>query len=163
LKRTVEPQLGLINVTLRSPANECVRFILKVIADAAVIVPAGNEMLLVMVGVPDEEIPCTVLLIPESVVLNVPPVLVAVSTDAVPEHTVAGERDNDGAGKGLTVTVILDVTAGQVAGLMGVGVMTYCTVPAAEVLGLISTWLISFPAPAIAPVIPPVTVPTVHV
>ena len=88
-------------------------------------VPAGKVMLLVMVGVPEEEIPCTVLLTPVSVVLSVPPVLVAVSTDAEPEHTVAGERLNETAGNGLTVTVILEVTAAQAAGLTGVGVITY--------------------------------------
>lgn len=44
-----------------------------------------------------------------------------------------------------------------------VGVTMYCTVPAVLVLGLVRTWLIVFPEPALAPVIPPEIVPTVHV
>ena len=44
-----------------------------------------------------------------------------------------------------------------------VGVTRYCTVPANTVLGLVSTWLIVPPELALAPVIPPVIVPIVHV
>jgi hypothetical protein len=86
---------------------------------------------------------------------------VAVKVDGEPEHTVAGERAIVGAGNGLTVTLL--VRAAQEVALIGVGVTTYCTVPAVEVLGLLSTWLIVLPLPALAPVIPPVIVPTVHV
>lgn len=39
----------------------------------------------------------------------------------------------------------------------------YCTVPEADGLGLFSTWLIVLPDPAMAPAIPPVMVPIVHV
>ena len=38
----------------------------------------------------------------------------------------------------------------------------YCTVPAVALLGLINAWLIEFPEPPDAPVIPPVMVPTVQ-
>ena len=43
-----------------------------------------------------------------------------------------------------------------------VAVTRYCTLPEAEVLGLVSTWLMVFPFPALAPVTPPVTAPIVH-
>jgi hypothetical protein len=43
-----------------------------------------------------------------------------------------------------------------------VGVTIYCTVPAVALLGFVSVWLIELPDPAVAPVIPPVTVPTVQ-
>ena len=43
-----------------------------------------------------------------------------------------------------------------------VGVTTYSTVPAALLLGLVSTWFITDPELAVAPVILPVIVPTVH-
>ena len=39
----------------------------------------------------------------------------------------------------------------------------YCTDPELALLGLLSTWLIEFPDPALAPVIPPVMVPIVQV
>lgn len=44
-----------------------------------------------------------------------------------------------------------------------VGVTIYCTVPADELLGLVSTLLMVLPDPALAPVMLPVMVPTVHV
>jgi hypothetical protein len=44
-----------------------------------------------------------------------------------------------------------------------VGVIMYSTVPAAVLLGLSSVWAMLLPEPALAPVIPPVTVPTVQV
>ena len=125
LNITDEPQLGLINVTVKSPAHECVRFIVRVMADAAVIVPAGEVILLVMVDVPDAEIACETELLPDIETFNVPPELVAVRVDAEPEHIVAGERESDTAGNGLTVTVMVEVTAAQVAGLIGVGVTIY--------------------------------------
>ncbi len=43
-----------------------------------------------------------------------------------------------------------------------VGVTTYSTVPAALLLGLVSTSFITDPEPALAPEILPVIVPTVH-
>jgi len=43
-----------------------------------------------------------------------------------------------------------------------VGVTKYCTVPAVALLGLESAWLIVFPDPALAPVIPPVIAPMVQ-
>ena len=46
---------------------------------------------------------------------------------------------------------------------VAVGVTTYATVPAAVLLGLVNTWLIVAPDPAVAPVMPPVTGPTVQV
>lgn len=45
---------------------------------------------------------------------------------------------------------------------MDVAVTIYSTVPAAELLGLVRTWLIEAPEPADAPVMPPVTVPMVQ-
>jgi hypothetical protein len=65
-------------------------------------------------------------------------------------------------GFGFTVTVIVSDSAPQFPA-MEVGVMMYLTEPAVELLGLLSTWLIRFPDPAVAPVIPPVIVPTVQV
>ena len=44
-----------------------------------------------------------------------------------------------------------------------VGVTMYSTVPIAELLGLFKVCAIVDPLPALAPVIPPVIVPTVHV
>ena len=42
------------------------------------------------------------------------------------------------------------------------GVTRYSTVPAVELLGFVSTWVIVAPDPPAAPVILPVTVPMVH-
>jgi hypothetical protein len=39
----------------------------------------------------------------------------------------------------------------------------YCTEPVAELLGLVSIWLMVFPDPALAPVILPIIVPIVQV
>jgi hypothetical protein len=44
-----------------------------------------------------------------------------------------------------------------------VGVTKYWTVPAAELLGFVNTSVIEAPPPAVAPVMPPVMVPTVQV
>jgi hypothetical protein len=65
------------------------------------------------------------------------------------------------AGFGLTVTVIVkgEPTHDPV---VEVGVTIYSTLPAAALLGLVSTWLIVAPELALAPVIPPVFVPIVH-
>jgi hypothetical protein len=66
------------------------------------------------------------------------------------------------AGVGFTVTVI--VKADPVHDpTVEVGVTIYSTVPATELLGLVSTWLIAPPEPALAPVIPPEIVPIVHI
>ena len=43
-----------------------------------------------------------------------------------------------------------------------VGVTIYCTVPAAVLIGLVSSWAILLPEPAEAPVIPFVIVPIVQ-
>jgi hypothetical protein len=66
------------------------------------------------------------------------------------------------AGLGLTVTTILYGAPGHDP-VVEVGVTRYSTVPVAALLGLVSTWLIVFPAPGIAPVILPVIAPTVQV
>jgi hypothetical protein len=63
-------------------------------------------------------------------------------------------------GMGLTVTVSVNGVPAQPDGELGV--MIYWTVPAVELLGLVSTWLIVPPDPAVAPVIPPVVVPIVQ-
>ena len=65
-------------------------------------------------------------------------------------------------GVGLTVTVIV-VGLPTHEPVVEVGVTTYCTVPEALLLGLVSTWLIVEPEPALAPVMPPVIVPRVQV
>jgi hypothetical protein len=67
------------------------------------------------------------------------------------------------AGVGLTVTVIVYGAPGHVVLAVDVGVTIYCTVPAVELLGLFNVCAIVLPDPAVAPVIPPVTVPIVHV
>lgn len=63
-------------------------------------------------------------------------------------------------GLGLTVNVIVKGLPTQPEG--EVGVTIYCMVPDAELLGLVSTWLIVLPDPALPPVIPPVIVPMVQ-
>jgi hypothetical protein len=67
------------------------------------------------------------------------------------------------AGVGLTVTVIVYGEPAQVVLAVDVGVTIYCTVPAVALLGLLSVCAIVAPDPAVAPVMPPVTVPTVQV
>jgi hypothetical protein len=80
----------------------------------------------------------------------------------VPLHVVAvGAFVMTGVGNTVTVAMMLNGAPTQP--LADVGVTMYSTEPEAEVLGLVSTWLITFPLPGDAPVIPPVTVPTVHV
>lgn len=66
-------------------------------------------------------------------------------------------------GVGFTVTVIVYGAPGQVVEAVEVGVTMYCTVPAALLLGLESVCAIVAPDPAVAPVMPPVTVPIAHV
>jgi len=66
------------------------------------------------------------------------------------------------AGDGLTVTVI-EYGAPAHEPVVAVGVTKYCTVPAEALLGLVSVWLIVPPEPALAPVMPPVMVPMIHV
>jgi hypothetical protein len=65
-------------------------------------------------------------------------------------------------GVGFTVTVMVNGEAGVQFPVEDVGVTIYSTVPAVALPGLVNTWLIVFPAPAVAPVIPPVMVPIVH-
>jgi len=66
------------------------------------------------------------------------------------------------AGVGLTVTVIVYKVPTQLP-VTDVGVIKYCTEPDVALLGLVSTSLIVPPLDALAPVIPPVIVPIVHV
>jgi hypothetical protein len=66
------------------------------------------------------------------------------------------------AGVGFTATVIVNGAPAQLP-VVEVGVTRYCTEPCVELLGLVNTWLMVFPAPAVAPVIPPEIVPIVHV
>jgi hypothetical protein len=80
--------------------------------------------------------------------------LVALQMASVPEFVTTG--------LGFTVTVIVNGEPPQ-APAAEVGVTIYCTLPAAEPLGFVNTWLIVFPEPALAPVIPPFIAPTVHV
>lgn len=65
-------------------------------------------------------------------------------------------------GVGYTVTVMVYAGPAQLP-VTDVGVTIYCKVPADELLGLFNTWLMVLPDPALAPVIPPVMVPTVQV
>src|SRR5687768_6276027 len=64
-------------------------------------------------------------------------------------------------GVGFTVIVTVYGDPEQLP-VVDVGVTIYSTVPAVALPGLLSTWLITLPVPADAPVIPPVIVPTVH-
>jgi hypothetical protein len=66
------------------------------------------------------------------------------------------------AGVGFTVTVIVYGVPAQLP-VVEVGVTMYWTVPAVELEGLVNTSFIVAPAPAVAPVMPPLIVPTVHV
>jgi hypothetical protein len=66
------------------------------------------------------------------------------------------------AGTGFTVTVIVKAAPTQEP-VVAVGVTMYLTVPAVELPGLVSIWLMVVPEPALAPVMPPVMVPIVHV
>jgi hypothetical protein len=66
------------------------------------------------------------------------------------------------AGVGNTVTVAVIVNGAPTQPAFEVGVTIYSTEPELVVLGLFSTWLITDPVPAVAPVIPPLTVPIVH-
>ena len=65
-------------------------------------------------------------------------------------------------GVGFTVTLIVKGLPAQPP-TCEVGVTRYCTLPALELLGLVSVCAIVLPAPAVAPVMPPVMVPIVHV
>ena len=64
-------------------------------------------------------------------------------------------------GDGFTVTVIVNTDPTQEP-VVEVGVTKYCTVPAVELLGLVSVWLIVAPDPALDPVMPPAIVPIVQ-
>ena len=66
-------------------------------------------------------------------------------------------------GEGFTVTVMVCVTRpGQPGVVVDVGVIIYCTVPAALLLGLVRVCAMIGPAPAEAPVMPPVMAPIVQ-
>ena len=64
-------------------------------------------------------------------------------------------------GIGFTVTVMVKVGPWQLV-IREVGVTRYWTVPDEAWPGLVNTWLIVVPDPALAPVIEPVMVPMVH-
>ena len=64
------------------------------------------------------------------------------------------------AGNGFTVTVIVATLPTQFP-TVEVGITRYCIVPDV-VFGLVNIWLIAAPELAVAPVMPPVTVPIVH-
>jgi hypothetical protein len=64
-------------------------------------------------------------------------------------------------GEGLTVTVRVKGTPGHEL-TVEAGVIIYATVPADVLPGLVNTWFIDDPEPGLAPVIPPVIVPTVQ-
>src|SRR5205085_1787958 len=66
-------------------------------------------------------------------------------------------------GVGLTVTVIVYGVPGHAGVAVEVGVTIYCTVPTVALLGLVRVCAMVDPLPELAPVIPPVIVPTVHV
>jgi hypothetical protein len=66
------------------------------------------------------------------------------------------------AGIGFTVTVIVYGVPGHAGVAVDVGVTIYCTVPEVALLGLVKVWEIVFPVPILAPVILPVTAPTVQ-
>jgi hypothetical protein len=65
-------------------------------------------------------------------------------------------------GVGFTPTVMVNGTPTQPP-VVEVGVTRYWMAPCDELLGLVNTWLMVFPAPALAPVIPPRLVPIVQV
>jgi hypothetical protein len=65
-------------------------------------------------------------------------------------------------GLGFTVTVMVNGAGGVQLPVTDVGVTMYCTEPAVALEGLVNTWLMVLPDPAVAPVIPPVIVPIVH-
>jgi hypothetical protein len=65
-------------------------------------------------------------------------------------------------GLGFTVTVMVNGAGGVQLPVTDVGVTMYCTEPAVALEGLVNTWLMVLPDPAVAPVIPPVIVPMVH-
>jgi hypothetical protein len=65
------------------------------------------------------------------------------------------------AGVGFTVTVMVNGAPAHEP-VVDVGVTMYCIVPAVELLGLTSVWLIVVPEPALPPVILPLIVPIVQ-
>jgi hypothetical protein len=82
-----------------------------------------------------------------------------IATDgAVPLHTATFVAVITGNGFTVTKTLAVVVQPPVVA----LAVIIYCTLPAV-VFGFVSTCAIVAPVPELAPVIPPVIVPTVHV
>jgi hypothetical protein len=69
--------------------------------------------------------------------------------------------ETEGTKVGFTATVIVYGVPEQLPEV-AVGVTIYSTVPAVELLGLVSVWSIVNPDDALAPVIPPVIVPMVQ-
>lgn len=90
-------------------------------------------------------------------VLAVNAMLVAVALHIVAVFAVVT------TGVGFTVTVMVYGVPGQAGVAVDVGVTMYCTLPAPVLLGLFNVCAMVEPAPALAPVMPPVTVPIVHV
>ena len=68
---------------------------------------------------------------------------------------------NSAIGVTFTVTVIVSVAPIHEP-TVAVGITRYLTVPTTELLESANTWFILFPAPAEAPVTPPVTAPLVQ-
>jgi hypothetical protein len=66
------------------------------------------------------------------------------------------------AGVGNTVTVAVIVNGAPTQPALEVGVTTYSTLPDETELGLVNTWLIVEPLPAVAPLMLPVIVPIVQ-
>ena len=77
---------------------------------------------------------------------------------AVPLQIVA--FDAVMVGNGFTVTKTLAVVVQ--APVVALAVIIYCTVPETVLLGLVKVCAIFAPVPELAPVIPPVIVPTVQ-
>ncbi len=105
------------------------------------------------------------LMVPASVELHeyvVPPtVLLSAMLVALPLHNVVldGVKVRDGTGFTVTVMEGLEPTHEP---LVDVGTTTYGTVPDAELLGLVSVWLMLLPLLAEAPVMLPVIEPSVQ-
>lgn len=79
--------------------------------------------------------------------------LVPLQVDVVAELVIVGA--------GLTVTVIVKDAPAQVP-VIETGVTMYSTDPGVLALGLFRIWLMTEPDPALAPVMPPATVPMVQ-
>ena len=76
---------------------------------------------------------------------------------AVPLQIVSGLTTMVGSGLTVTNTELVAVQPDPL-----VEVIRYCTVPTTVLLGFVNVWAIALPLPAVAPVMPFVTVPTVQ-